>query len=611
MDHDTNQDKTMRDDLVIVDAGDIDDDSVVELRKKIFGENNNTGIQYSNVMQTADFMEKSFSNAGAIEPPLDPFFLSRMVTHSETLPALISSMASNVHGFGYRLDPVINLDSDNGFDVVKTSMIIDRFIDDSIGGDAKIYEPTDDEVNSKIKNLKQRMMIELSVLKRFFANCSINMSWERLCRKLQTDLESVGYFVFEVRRDMRGLPARVQYAQSITFRALPRGEPVTLESKIKKTDISWDIINETYQFRKYVQVYEQKIVYFKEFGDRRVMSSVTGRYYKDEKDFEKNEPGLRPATEVIWRSLDSSESDVYGCIRWSGCVPGVLGSREQAEVNYHFFRSKAIPPMVIMISGGKLKAGASEKLKKIIEKEIKGKNNFYRILIIEAEPFGVQNSAMPGQDKIKIELKPLTDAIFKDALWMQYKNENKMELGQSFRIPPLLRGDSEKLNRATAQVVEKYSERQVFGPEKRDFSWLINNTIVKDLGVTLWKYVLNSPQQNDADAVVEFVTALVESCVTVNEARDILSKHVFEENLPSIDEDWGNMPLKIALAGFGVGNGGESMGDEMKKIAEMYNDFQHNSENESETEKNITISKCDFDSMFSVGSRSVGSEYGA
>jgi capsid portal protein len=207
--------------------------------------------------------------------------------------------------------------------------------------------------------------------------------------------------------------------------------------------------------------------------------------------------------------------------------------------------------MVIMVSGGKLAKGARERLEQLISAEIKGVENFHKILVIEAEPAGRGiggAGGVPTQDKVKIELRPLTEAIFKDALWAGYRKDNHAELGQSFRLPPMLRGDTENLNRATAKIAREATEQLVFGPERKDFEFEIDRTILADMGVMLWRFRLNSPESTDSEQLVEFITKLLEGTITPNEARRRASG-VLGIDLPPFDAEWARMPLKPSLAG--------------------------------------------------------------
>jgi PBSX family phage portal protein len=531
--------------------------SLESVMKDLLGSGSELEIQRSNLVELSDQMQSAFEEAGAIEPPLDPLSLVRLSARSATLSPLVQAMAINVHGFGHRFDPVIDLDSSDAKETVKEAMMIEA--EEKAEREAKegeepdnIQEPTEDEITERVESLKSQAKRELAKLKAFFRNASQEVSFSRLGRKLKTDEETTGYAAWEARRDTRGRLRRLKHSPSWTIRALPLSEPTRVTVRERSTDISWRDVEEDKRYRRFVQIYEDKTVYFKEFGDKRIMSSVTGEYFEDEKELAKENKGGVPATELIWFALDNPESDIYGQVRWSGCTPGILGNREQAEVSLLFWRSKAIPPMVIMVSGGKLAKGAKEKLQDILDNEIKGSRNFHKVILLEAESNKKKadpTGALPSQDKVTIEIRPLIDAIWSDAIWRGYVQDNRNEQGQAFRFPPMIRGDLEKLNRATAQIGKELVEQQVFQPERNDFSWIVDQTILADLGISLWTFKLNGPELSKVDQLVEFVTELANALLTINEGRTILGQKVFNKELPVIDADWARMPLKQSLAG--------------------------------------------------------------
>jgi PBSX family phage portal protein len=366
------------------------------------------------------------------------------------------------------------------------------------------------------------------------------------------DTETIGWGAFEVLRNARREPKRLRNAPAWTLRALPRNrEAVEVRDTVRVTDITWEEVTDTRAFRRYVQVYEGTSVYFKEFGDPRFMSSVSGKVYKDLQSLQATEPQAKPATELLWFMLDNPESDVYGLIRWSGNILSVLGSREMEEVNLLFFDNKAIPPLVILVSGGHLAADAKEELQQIIRDHIKGRRNFHRILILEAESSSTagQLSGLPGQQSVRIELKPLTEAIFKDQMWGEYDRENRHKVGQSFRMPPILRGDTKDFNRSTAVAAIRYTEDQVFKPDRDDFDFEINRTLVRDLRVLLWRFKSKSTFRPDPAEILERVEGLTNSIITPQEARLIVAL-ALGADLPKVEAAWARLPLKYALAGF-------------------------------------------------------------
>jgi PBSX family phage portal protein len=581
---------------------------LVEIRKKLLEGDRQTDIQRSNMLDMSDLMSKAFNRSGAIEPPLDPLQLVRLVSMSGTLRPLIDTMAVCIHGFGYTFKPVIDLDSSDAFDRVKAAMLIEREFD-AERDDEDVEEPPDEEVKKRIDSLRDQARRERAKLDAFFANVSREYSFTRMSRKHQIDKESTGYGAFEVRRNGNGRAVRMNYGPSWTFRALPLGAPVEVDAQVKITDISYRTIKEPVRFRRFVQIYEDQTSYFKEFGDPRVMSRKTGRYFDDDKEMRAEEgEDVVEATELLWMSLDSSESDVYGLIRWSGTIPGVIGSREQSEVNLLFFRSKAIPPMVVLVSGGKLAKGAAQKLERLIEHKVKGVENFHKVVVLQAEPAGKGIGGAGGlatQDKVKVSLQPLTEHIFKDALWQGYKNDNRHEQGQSFRLPPMLRGDTSNLNRATAKITREMSEQLVFGPERRDFEFDVNRTLLADMGIMLWRFALNGPESSDAEQVVEFVTKLLEGVMSVNEARRRISDVVGIE-LPPFDADWARMPLKQSIAGFNADSLPEDsndtdMGDGRSEDPPDSDDSDDDSDDADAEEQNtlkLVLKQDEFESLF-------------
>ena len=585
------------------------DSLAVAVTKKILGAGDESAdVQRSNLLDLSDAMASGFGRAGALAPPLDPLALTRLTGMSATLRPLLDAMAVNVHGFGYWFEPVIDLDSADTVDRVRAAMLLEAELEaeQQAGDDEKpeqVEDPSDDDVKARIDSLRVQARREKAQLEAFFANASRKVSFTRLSRKMQVDKESTGWGVVEVRRDGRGRVSRLGYAPAWTFRALPLGKPVEVDCRVRATDISYRSVKEYVRFRRYVQIYETVTRYFKDFGDPRVMSSVTGRFYDSTKALARDEgPEVLPATELLWFNLDSSESDVYGSVRWSGCIPGVVGSREQAEVNLLFFRSKAIPPMIMLVSGGKLAKGTRDRLEQTIRNEIKGVENFHKIMVIEAEPAGARgmsSAGLPSQDKVKVELRPLTDAIFKDALWQGYAEANRKELGQSFRIPPMLRGDTEGLNRATAKIAREATEQLVFSPERRDFEFDIDRTLLTDMGVMLWKFRLNSPESTDAETLVAFVTKLLEGTVSVNEARRVVSR-ILAIELPPFDAQWARMPIKPALAGLQAEPLPEDVEEDDEGAVDPPEDGQVEQSDEGDPPDvvKLTIPQREFDSFF-------------
>jgi capsid portal protein len=112
----------------------------------------------------------------------------------------------------------------------------------------------------------------------------------------------------------------------------------------------------------------------------------------------------------------------------------VLGSRQAEEVNFLYFENKSVPPLALLVSGGRLSAQSIPRIESFIETHIRGKRNFHKILILEAEPAG-SGAGLEHTGRMKIELKPLTNAQQSDALFQNYDERNMDKVGQSSSAP--------------------------------------------------------------------------------------------------------------------------------------------------------------------------------
>ena len=68
---------------------------------------------------------------------------------------------------------------------------------------------------------------------------------------------------------------------------------------------------------------------------------------------------------------------------------------------------------------------------------------------------------LSGVGSTKVEIKPLVENQHKDQLWQKYDENNAAKLRRNFRLPPVMVGKTEDLNRATAQESERLSEKGV------------------------------------------------------------------------------------------------------------------------------------------------------
>jgi PBSX family phage portal protein len=490
-----------------------------------------------------------FQNHGSIVPPYDPNTLTTVFEHSNSLRSNVDAMVTNIDGFGHHFLPIIDPENDDKVkDKVRRALFVERLIK-SNGSFESVEQPTDVEVDKKLEELDALMAVELFKLKRFFDFVCVDQSFVALRKKTRQDLEITGNAYWEVVRGRDGKlwASTFNWLASRTMRLLPqdtRYVEVDAPTRIGPLTVSTDKVKR--RFRRFIQVVDTKNVFFKEYGDPRTYSAATGREYASLNDLEKAEKGVAAATEVIHFAIHSSRGP-YGVPRWIGNLLSVLGSRQAEEVNFLYFENKSVPPMALIVSGGKVSADTVSRVSDYIKNEIRGKSNFHKILVIEAVGSS-DNGADPS--RMRVELKPLTSAQHSDGLFQKYDERNIDKVGMSFRLSRMLRGDVRDFNRATANAALEFAESQVFNPEREAFDFTIDRLILAELGVRFHSFKSNGVQVRDPREISSIMKDLASvGALVPADMRSLASELVFNRELPAIKGDWIYQPIMLTQTG--------------------------------------------------------------
>jgi PBSX family phage portal protein len=505
--------------------------------------------QPSNALPTTEDDTRVFTNFGAILPPYDPRQLTAMYERSASLRPNIDAYKTNIEGFGHRLEPSIDIKDEDIDQKVQDALILEKIAD----GDPSPTAPPDEVAAAKLL-LPAQMRVEKLRAEQFFKNCSAEISFIELRERTRTDLEVTGNAYWEVLRDAEGRIAQLVYLPSPSIRLLRAELNLTeLEELRKVSAFSYRRFKVRRRLRKFVQVlYGQFIAYFKELDDPRVTSSKTGRIYSTVEALERAENYARPATEILHFKIHSPNS-AYGVPRWVGATLAVLGSRSAEEVNVTYFDNKAVPPLAILVSGGTLAKGAADRITTYIRDNIKGKDNFHKILVLEAEP-ATGSIAGANGSRVRIEIKNLMEAQQQDALFQQYDSNNTEKVGNQFRLPKLLRGDMKDFNRATADAALEYAEQQVFQPERSKVDHVINRRILPHVNVRMHDFVSNAVATKDPPSLNQMINESVKvGWLLPREARE-LGADVFNKQFKKIEEEWADAPMPMTLAQVRSGN---------------------------------------------------------
>jgi PBSX family phage portal protein len=524
------------------------------------------------VSQTDDGVDALFGAAGAIAPPYDPEVLYHLVEHSNALRQNIDAYATNIDGCGHRFEPAFDLDADDTDARVADALALELAAAVHDDGES-LGEPTADAVAARRAELTRLARKERARLDAFFDSCSPDHSFVELRRRTRQDLETNGNAWWEVLRNTRGEIARLIYVPSHTVRMLPLDpEPVEVTEHVRVSSVTTEAIRTRRRMRRYVQVLGGASVYFKALGDPRVLSRTTGAVFGDLAALRRADANDGAATELLHFAIHWPRS-AYGVPRWVGALLAVMGSRQMEEVNYLYFENKSVPPLALLVSGGRLTESAVPRIERFIEENLKGKNAFHRILILEAD-------GGSGDSKATIELRPLTSAQQQDALFQDYDERNIDKVGSAFRLPRLLRGDTRDFNRATADAALRFAEDQVFQPERDEFDYQMNRRLLPEMGIRFWRFRSQTPVTRDPERMSVMVEKLVRVGVLTPEEGRVLAGDIFNREFRRIGDDWTKRPITLTLAGIQTGvedlraRGGGSLLDDARKLMALRDELR-------------------------------------
>lgn len=347
---------------------------------------------------------------------------------------------------------------------------------------------------------KQRKQFEAerAVLEEFFEYANPTLPVTSVFKHGLVDCETTGDGYYEVPRNMKGEPDGLYYVQSVTTRVRKNGDG-------------------------FVQGRGDEKRYFKNYGDKRIIGAFDGKVYADKDGtwFSKDKkpadlPMKMRATELLHIRVFTTRSIHYGIPRWAACAPAIVGNRAAAERNVNFFANDATPRLVITVSGGKLGAEASKMIEGFLRREGKGTKNAHRCLLLQVEG---KKLTLGQENKVDIQVTPLTVGTVEDASFLQYRKANDEEIREAFGITEPYY-TSANANRAGAEVGRRITEEGMFEPIRREIEYLINQTLCRDLGATVARFRFIRPNSLDELEDVNVDQRMAQSwAMTPNEMR--------------------------------------------------------------------------------------------
>lgn len=322
------------------------------------------------------------------------------------------------------------------------------------------------------------------------------------------------------------------------------------------------------RYCKYKQEIGGKTVYFKEFGDPRIMDLRDGKYLAEGESLD-----------LEWQANELMEfaigTEPYGTVRWIGQVLGVDGSRRAETLNNNYFINGRHTPLMIMVKGGTLTDESFTKLQQYMN-DIKGEAGQHAFIVLETEATDARTD-FDQQEKPEIEVKDLASILQKDELFQNYLDNNRRKVQSSFQLPDLYVGYTTDFNRATAQTAQEVTEEQVFQPERKSLAWAINNRLLNGYRFQYVECYFLEPDITNPDDLYKLLTVANNAGgLTPNFAKRIIYE-AYGEQAEDYPEEWGDIPLAYSKTqgggtGFDLGGLTLSLQKQIEKAAASHDD---------------------------------------
>jgi len=459
-----------------------------------------------------------FDSGEAISPPYDPWTLVCAVDESHTLSSRVEAYATNLTGFGYDLEPLFPLSDEAGQPV----------------------PPPDDAAAEKA-----RAML-------FLESCHQG-GISALAMMVDTDIEGQGNGYVEVIRNAGGQVAALNHVQAFTMRLAPLSAPVRVDVPFRDPTTGEIVkIPRLQRFRRYVQIVDNRRVWFKELGDPRPMDANTGKY------LDKAAGDGTDATEIVHLRI-YHPAGAYGVPRWLPAASFSRAGREAIDTVLSWFLDAPIGLKVAMIAGGAWNAESYKKFLGEVDSRGRGSRNAFTVVALEADG---NTAARDPLDETTRETAPrfaLEDVAF--ALPPElFKGDDSLirqaakQIDEAFRLPPIYWGGSEDYSRAAANTARAVAEEQVFVPlRKSRWGDLINGRLFPALGINRWAVKFRGASTSDDAEILKSLTPIVQGGGLAPNALIRAANELLGQKQALIAEPWGERPLSLTTALLAMG----------------------------------------------------------
>jgi capsid portal protein len=499
----------------------------------------------------------TFAQVYVLEPPEDPTKSYAAYRLSPYLSPILQAISVNVYAANVGFDPVIDLNRENSNTVVREALVFEQALEKKdFEADIQI---SDEELKKETNRLKRRQANERQYLEHWFQRCYPGWDYRTLRTLVGLDMEiNNGIAYVEVLRFTDGRPAHLLWVPGWSIRPLPVDPTlIPVHEPVQLSKLRWTREWHLRRFTKYVQIDGNDNVqaYFKEYGDPRVLSRKTGKYYLTYEQMQASEDELytaadgsqfvgQPATELLDFKLPTPTSTAFGKSEFTGIYPGLIGARDLEEENPNVLVDRKVPQLFILVSGG---TGISKDDMQLIEQQIATNNRLGKKAIYFLQARSVRQADGKLSANPSVEIVKTKSEQYADALGLNYLKHVEDTVDRGYRMPKAEMGITEgtKDDRAYAH---RFAESQVYDPRRDIIDGRINSTVIRDLGIQTVVQHTRSRTPKDPNELADLTAKMSQAgALTPDDSREI-ARLIFDKDFPELLGVWSKLPKELLTA---------------------------------------------------------------
>jgi PBSX family phage portal protein len=305
---------------------------------------------------------------------------------------------------------------------------------------------------------------------------------------------------------------------------------------------------------RFVQWRMGRFVWFKRYGEERVLDSRTGMWAKEGTSL----PDEKNANELMVLRKTSARSSYYGLPSYLSAIGTVFASLAVRDYNISFFGRYAMPAWGVLVEGGEVTQDLMKTIETFFKQEVRATP--HRTLVLEVPYAPVKGGT---ENRVKVKFERLSDEM-KEASFRYYGANLNLEVLAAHRVPAHRIGwrpvgvGAFSLGSSIHELDAIY-KRSVVSPAQVKINHAWNRIFRERFGVENWRWTL---RELDIASVGADINAAVDAfqggLLDQNESRELIGRppktggevHVITPGAKVLGADGdGNQPRRPTRAG--------------------------------------------------------------